>query len=394
MDHNGIRETRVFLLMEGGPLFRLEKRIGLIKENTRLIARRALIFGVVTWVPLLLLSALQGTAYGSKVPVPFLCDFSAYSRFLLAIPLLLLAEIVLGARISHAVEHFISSGVVSEKDYGYFDEAIEDVLRLRDSVVPEVVIVILAYIVSAIAFRMTSVHVSTWYADRSGGAPAFTWAGLWLELFCVPLFQFLLLRWFWRLILWFRFLGRMGRIDLQLFPTHPDEAGGIGFIGEAQRFFGVVLFAISLGTAGVLANEIVYDKLSLQYFAPAIAVYAVIALAVIVGPLCLFTGKLFELKRNGLKLYGTLATAYTGSFDRKWIRGENPDHEALLGTGDIQSLADLGNSYSFIQRMNLLPVNLRSLINLVVATLLPMTPLLLTVMPLKDVLKLLAKVLV
>ena len=31
-------------------------------------------------------------------------------------------------------------------------------------------------------------------------------------------------------------------------------------------------------------------------------------------------------------------------------------NEALLGTGDIQSLADLGNSYAFVRRMNLVPM--------------------------------------
>lgn len=139
----------------------------------------------------------------------------------------------------------------------------------------------------------------------------------------------------------------------------------------------------SAAITGVLANNIVYDKIPLVHFAPAIVIYAIIALLVLTLPLAVFTGKLLATKRLGLYRYGTLATEYTGSFQRKWIRGENPDREALLGTGDIQSLADLGNSYALIQRMNMLPVSPRSLIQLVIATLLPMVPLLLTVMPLK-----------
>jgi hypothetical protein len=379
--------------MEGGPLFRIEKRVGLIKANSQLTVRRAIWAAVVTWLPLLILSAIQETALGHEVSVPFLHDFSVYSRFLLAVPLLLLAEIILGPRIAEAAAHFVTSGVVAEKDFPQFDHAVEEGLRSRDSILAEVVIGILAYVISISAFRMTAVHVSTWYATRTDASISMTWAGWWLILFCAPLFQFLLLRWLWRLFLWFRFLSRVCRLDLQLFPTHPDEAGGIGFVGEAQRFFGMLLIAYSFGVTGVIANEVVYDKLPLMQFAPAIAAYVVVALLIIVGPLAIFTGKLIQAKRIGLRRYGTLATSYTGSFDKKWIRGESLEHETLLGTGDIQSLADLGNSYAFIERMNALPVNPRSLIQLVLATLLPMTPLLLTVMPLKDVVKLLLKVL-
>jgi hypothetical protein len=220
-----------------------------------------------------------------------------------------------------------------------------------------------------------------------------TLAGWWMLLFCVPLFHFLILRWLWRLFLWFQFLSRIRDLNIQLFPTHPDEAGGLGFVGEAQRFFGILLFAYSLGLTGVMANDVVYDKLPLTHFAPAIAGYVIFALLLITAPLTVFTGKLLVAKREGLHQYGTLATAYTGSFHKKWIQGENTESEPLLGTGDIQSLADLGNSYAFIERMNALPINPRALIHLALASLIPMTPLLLTVMPLKDVLKLLLKVL-
>lgn len=166
----------------------------------------------------------------------------------------------------------------------------------------------------------------------------------------------------------------------------------MGFVGEAQRFFGILLFAFSVGSAGVMANDILYDKIPLKHFAPAIAAYVVVALLIVVGPLVVFTGTLLRTKRVGLRQYGTLATSYTGLFHKKWIEHGNPENEPLLGTGDIQSLADLGNSYGFVEKMKPLPVDPRTLIHLVIASLLPMTPLLLTVMPLKDVLKLLLKV--
>lgn len=71
--------------------------------------------------------------------------------------------------------------------------------------------------------------------------------------------------------------------------------------------------------------------------------------------------------------------------------GRNPENDSLLGTGDIQSLADFGNSYSLVEHMKPLPVDPRTLIHLTIAGLLPMAPLLLTVMPFKEVISLVMK---
>jgi hypothetical protein len=383
---------RPFLLMEGGPLFAFQKRIGLTKGVPPRIKLRALLAATITFVPLLILSALQGRAF-AHVEVPFVRDFSTYSRFLLAVPLLILAEHILGPRLAAAAAHFVDAGLVHEKDYAKFASIIERSLKARDSVLAEIVLAILAYILAIVGNKEMAIHASTWYVTRTDTGASLTWAGIWLIGFCAPLFQFLTYRWLWRLFLWFQFLHRTNQLDLQLFPTHPDKAGGLGFVGDTQRFFGVILFALSIGTVGVLANDIVYDKAPLQNFTAAIATYVIVAVLIIVLPLIVFTGRLLRTKRIGLHQYGTLATTYTGLFQKKWIQNVNPENEPLLGSADIQSLADLGNSFAFIEKMKPLPIDFRVLLQLIVASLLPVTPLLLAVMPLKDVLKLLFKVL-
>lgn len=388
-------KTRPFLLMEGGPFYRLERRVGLIKANTPFTIRRALLAAGLTWFVLLILSVLHGDAFGKTVTMPFLDDFSAYSRFLIAVPLLLLAEVVLGPRIAEAAEHFLLTNIVTESDFSEFDAAVERGLRLRDSVFVEIIIAVLAYIFTFTAFRQLAVPISTWYATPSAaGGFTVTLAGWWLLLFCQPLLQFLLLRWIWRIFLWFRFLSAVSKLNLRLFPTHPDQAGGLGFIGAAQRFFGILFFAYSCGVTGVVADEIIYGKIPLQNFAPAIAAYVIFVVLLTSAPLVVFTGKLLVTKRVGLLEYGVLATSYSGSFHHKWIEGDNPEQEKLLGTADIQSLADLDHSFEIIEHMKPIPIDPRTLLQLVILTLLPMAALLLTVMPLKDVLKLLMKVVV
>ena len=380
--------------MEGGPLYRIERHVGLVRRNAPLTIRRAFFAACLTWLPLLVFTLLSGTALGG-VQIPFLRDFSAYSRFLIGIPLLLLAEIILAPRIADAAEQFLLTGIVQPKDYRRFDAAVEKGLRLRDSVLAESIILALAYTAAFFTYHSVTVHAATWYSTAMpDGSFRLTGAGWWEFLICVPLLHFLIMRWVWRIFLWFRFLGTVSKLDLRLFPTHPDSAGGLGFVGEAQRFFGLLLFAYSCSITGVVANEVVYGGFQLQAFAPVVGAWVIFAILLAAVPLMVFTPKLLSLKRRGLHEYGALATAYTGSFHHKWIEGHNPEQEHLLGTGDIQSLADLGGSYEIIEHMKPIPIDPKALLQLVVLALLPMFSLLLTVMPLKEVLQLMMKVVV
>lgn len=392
MADRGSTNRQTLLIVEGGPTYRIEKRLGLIREQSPCIVRRAFLSILVTWVPLLVLSALQGNAIGDHVVIPFLRDFSVYARFILALPLLIFAELILGPHLAEASIHFIHAGLVLEEDYERFDDLVERELKLRDSPIPELVLILMAYTLATTSLRTMAVHVSTWHDIPTGPSFSMTWAGWWLTFFCVPLFHFLTLRWLWRLFLWEQFLLRTSKLHLQLIPTHPDEAAGLAFIGEAHRLFAIILFSTSIAASGVLANNIVYDKIPLPHFWPAIAVYVIVAVVLFMSPLLVFSPILIKMKRIGLLRYGALATEYTSSFQKKWIRSPLLREEPLLGTGDIQSLADLGNSYSFIEKMGILPTGPRTPLVFVLACLIPMVPLLLTMMPLKEVVKMVVKV--
>jgi hypothetical protein len=79
-----------------------------------------------------------------------------------------------------------------------------------------------------------------------------------------------------------------------------------------------------------------------------------------------------------------MASRYVNAFDRKWIRGENPAEETLLGTADMQSLADLNNSVNIVREMRWIPAGKRLLIILAAAVIVPLTPLLLLKYPISD----------
>lgn len=117
------------------------------------------------------------------------------------------------------------------------------------------------------------------------------------------------------------------------------------------------------------------------------ATLIVVLLIVFTGPLMVFAPKLFRLKQDGLLRYGMLASHYTQLFDSKWVDGINTSEEPLLGTADIQSLADLGNSYELIRKMRAVPIQLSDFIAMALPGVIPALPLAATVMPVSEILK-------
>ena len=98
----------------------------------------------------------------------------------------------------------------------------------------------------------------------------------------------------------------------------------------------------------------------------------------LLGPLLMFTPQMARTKRSGLAEYGLLAQRYVESFQQKWVHDPALSEE-LLGTADIQSLADLDSSYTIVREMRPVPFGLQDIARLAAATAAPLTPLLLTI---------------
>ena len=138
------------------------------------------------------------------------------------------------------------------------------------------------------------------------------------------------------------------------------------------------------GAGGLLARA---RRAALPEFKIESAVLVVFLLGVVLGPLLVFAPQLAQTKRTGNREYGALAQRYVRTFDVKWLRVGAPTDEALVGSGDIQSLADLGNSFEVVRTMRIAPVTTEALLRLVAAALAPLVPLALTMMSLEDLLK-------
>ena len=354
--------TPDFSLVLGGPLFQLFVRTHLSGSTLELVKRRVLFAIAITWVPLLLLSAWEGLLYQGG-PLPFLFDIETHVRFLIAIPLLIYAELIVHTRIRGVVQSFVARAVVPAKEMPKFEA-------------------ILATAKNELALGGTT----TWYAMADGSKPGVTLPGVWFEFVSIPLAQFILLRWYLRIVNWSCLLWRVSRLNLKLRPTHPDRAGGLGFLGRSAYAFVPILIAQGAMLSGVIANRIFFQGENLLSFKMTMATLVGFMVLVFLGPLGFFAPALARSKRQGLTEYGNLAATYSEDFDNKWVRGGAKD-EALLGTADIQSLADLGNSYGVVREMRVVPFNRGDVLLLVVATAAPLLPLALTIVPLDELLK-------
>jgi len=219
--HSSVADN--FSLTRGGPLYRLQLRLGVAEEERIRVMRRALGVVLVTWLPLLLLSAAQGLAFGKHIPIPFVQDFAVNVRFLIALPLLILSEVVIDSRLRITVNYFLKSGLVKEADLPSFEAVIEKVTRLRDRVLPEMVILVVAYLpsLSVHSSEILMSSVSSWHLAQTPSGETLSYAGWWFGLISVPFYRFLLLRWVWRMFLWASFLWRVSRLNLVLIPTLP-----------------------------------------------------------------------------------------------------------------------------------------------------------------------------
>lgn len=374
-----------FSLVLGGPLYQLYRKAHLSGPTLELLYRRVLVISLLAWLPLFILSLIEAhSQFGLKIP--FIRDVEAHARFLLALPALVIAEVTVHVRLSPMIHHFVSRQIVVEKDLPAFNKAVNSTLRLRNSVAIELILAILVFGLGPFVWHQSHAGdgAATWYTftDRTG--QHLTLAGYWYAYVSTPIFQFILLRWYLRIAIWLRLLWRISRLNLHLSATHPDRAGGLGFLGKGTYAFGPILFAQGTLLSGLIATRVLYQGATLQSFQVDAIVLILAVLLVILTPLLIFMPLMDRTQRKGFADFGLLAQRYAHAFEKKWLQGDTPANSELLGSADVQSLADLANSYSVVNEMSIIPFTWQDALRLALATAVPLLPLALTVFSVEE----------
>jgi hypothetical protein len=382
-------------LSSGGPIFSL-LRVLRIRPYPPPAMRAAAALAAVTWLPLLIFSVAKHLAVTDRVTISFVKDISVYARFLVAIPLLIVAGQFIDGRLSAAISRLVESGIIPANRQSEFDREYKRLRRGCELWLPD--IVMLAIVATYAWLDVTrGVRGATTNWATGLESTGLTPAGWWYSVVSLPVFGLLSLRWVWRMFLWTRFLRRVTGLGLELIPTHPDRVGGLGALTEATIGFDVVVAAYSVTLGSTVAMRMLYSGESLSNSKLVIAAFVVVAVLLFLGPLLVFTPVLTRARFLGLLTYGDLAEDYVRAFDRKWLKQAlraEPDGdrvqksgEALLGSSDVQSLADIGGSYERVAEMKTTLITPRLMVLLVLSALLPMLPPLSAVIPVVQILE-------
>jgi hypothetical protein len=384
-----LRDPGDFSFVLGGPLFQLFRKAHLTGDALELAQRRILVLAGLAWVPLLLLSLLEGRAFGPASTAPFLLDIDAQVRFLLFIPLLVSAELGVHGRVRLVARQFLERELLAPEDRPRFDAAIASTYRLRNSLPIELGLLVFVYTVGVMVIwrQFMSLESASWYAVPGPEGYRLSLAGRWYAFVSLPIAQFLLLRWYFRIFLWTRFLHQVSRINLRLVPTHPDRVGGLGFLSLTAFAFTPLAVAHGALVSAWIANRLFMQQGALLDYKVEIIAVVVLVLLLVFGPLLQFSPQLSRAWRRGEYDYGPLAERYAHEFEAKWVRPEHEPAEPLLGNQDIRSLADMGRVYGAARAMSFSLFTRETIIQVLAATLVPLAPLVLFMIPLGELVK-------
>jgi hypothetical protein len=380
------------LFMQGPPML-AEARLGLLRPGRLRTGRRCLLFVLLTWAPLALLSALEGTFMPRGDGISFLADLGAFARSWVAGPLLLVADVMAGRELSRIAGRFGWTCALSPAAREGFERIVASTIRLRDGLVLELAVAatVLVLVVSMLQ-GLPLDQLPLWH--HSAADPhRLSAAGWWYALVSLPLLLVLVVGWLWRLVLWTRFLVLVSRLDLSIVPEHPDRAGGLGFMGYSVRGFAIVAAAFGAIVAGAVANQVVNMGAPLTSFRYLIAGTAAVCVVLFCSPLCVFGLRLAAERRTGMRHFGQLATAFGLEFRREWFTGRRVERE-ILDRGDFSAATDLYQVVDRVQAMRFVPLDRVNVAMIAVATLLPFVPVALLALPVETVLKIVMGVLV
>lgn len=343
----------------------------------------------VTWVPLLVLSALRG----ESTLLSFLTDYASQSRFLIVLPVLILGAPKLHQRLAGLVHHL--DEFIPERQLSTFSAGWGSFERLGSSTPAKVVIVLLTYAIAVCLGQIVSpqgAEIVDWWRG-SGGFRWFSLAGTWALFVSYPITVFFTLLWLWRQSLWTRFMRTIAQLELRLIAAHPDGVGGIGFLESALRGQQPFSFCLGVALAGAVANRMFHHGQKLTSFIDVAAVLVGAVLLICVAPYFTLTPVLMRMRRSGMLRYGSFARAVGERFEKKWLGGRESLDQNVLMVVDFSALNDLYGVVRNVNDVSVLPVGRVDLYGLLAAAFVPAIPVVIGSVPFDVVARAAAKML-
>ncbi|MFZ0313661.1 MAG: hypothetical protein WAL85_13215 [Candidatus Korobacteraceae bacterium] len=376
-----------FSLIRGGPLYRAQQAAGLIAPNRWNHGRRLIFALAIGWLPLVILTAL----FHPSLLNSLLRDYRIYARLVIAVPVLLVGQTLMESRFRLIVQHLRAAKLLAPDDLASMDRTITTLVRWADSRLPELLIVALVYVNTAVIWHQRVAQAIgehwAWAVMGTGSSAQLTPAAWYFGLVSQVLYRLLVGVALWKWLLWTCYLFKLSRLDLKLVATHPDHHGGIGFLGLSPMAFAPIAFAISAAIGSNWREQILSAGAHLTTFKIQGVVLLAVILLMAMGPLVFFVPRLTKLRRQGILQYGTLAQIHSTDFHEKWILHRAGHEEEFLAAPEASTLTDYGASYENIEAMQPFPFDKGGFLALALAVAVPMIPAVLAQIPLAVALK-------
>ena len=382
-----------FLVSRGGPFYDLQKQLGLLREEAARAGPRAFLFVILGWGVPLVLSVIAGNAFGSHADNPYLLEVGVWARFFVAIGLFTLMERQAeeGLRI-HLVQ-FGRAPLLAPGSIEPAAEAVTRALKRRDAGLAEFVCLLIAILLSFVMYaRLIDSETSSWIVRVSSDRNSLTIAGWWCFIVSNPLFGFLLFRWLWRLCVWSILLRELASQEMRLVATHPDGRGGLAFIGLYPNTFAMFVFAISCVVGAAIAQEFITGDLSTTTYGIVMGGWLLIVLTVFNLPLLAFNKPLKKLKQKTYLAYSALATRHNRTAERDLL-GTNISASEDAESQSEKETKDPFKEFAASQKLSAYLVNKSALIPISAAALIPLVAAGATQLPVKELLKVMKRLL-
>jgi len=373
-------------LTNAGSLYRILKATGVVRTNRWNVQRRTTFAIAIGWVPLLLIVLL----FNPGTLMSFLRDYRIHARMLIAVPALLLALSWMESTFRTIVEYIRNARLLADDSLASEDGLMVGLRRLRDSVLPELIILLLIVAHTWLSFSILA-DATPWFATATGAGLHLTAAGWYTVLISAAIFQFLFFLSLWKWLLWSIFAFKLSRLRLKLVATHSDQHGGLGVLGLMANCFAPISFAITAVIGATWRHEILNGSAHLINFKlPAIALVVILA-ALAFLPLAFFVPPLAALRRKGILEYSTLGQIQTTEFDDKWIAQRAGHESQVLTEVESGNVLNFSQLYDRIKTLVPIPVDRATLIPLALSIAIPALPTIFAEIPvgvaLQDLLK-------
>jgi hypothetical protein len=343
------------------------------------------VFALVTWVPLVIWAMLWRRAFPGELAEPLLQHIGIHARCLVAIPLLIISEAAADRYPRELFPYFLTSGLVHDDAKPKFHGILRSAEKMRDSWMAwGSLLGVTLFMTLAGSYESAHLHDVAWAQVESGGKVSLGFGGWWYLVVVRFMFTFLLLVWAWRLLVCSALLWRISRLDLQLVPTHPDGAGGLGFLQDIPIIFSLVVFAMSVVMASRWEHDVLYHGAQSTSFNILLTVFVAMMFVLFLSPLTFFSRGLRRLKQHSLLDYGALVGQHGRLVQRRWIFGNDIKNTALLQAPELGPVSDTVAMYKVVEDIRIILIGKRSLLAIGLPALLPMLPLWAIDIPLKE----------